>query len=181
MDKYFWREKNALFCMDKAKVYNPSPEELERELVKKLAQKVDRIDVIFDKKAREEYYKNDKKPKELKLESYTESELQALLGTQYLADFLQVLCDLCDFYKIDRNLQKIDCQNDKEIIKAIISQSVIELQCKQNIKENLQKVAGAVAMLADMLNLSHEMLEEKRIEKEKKQGSFLKGKYVEFA
>ena len=60
---YFWREKNADKCAEKWKIVKPTREELGKELILKVEQKLSRIDVVFNKTARLEYYTTDKKPK----------------------------------------------------------------------------------------------------------------------
>ena len=50
--RYFWREKNAEKCVGKYEVKTPTKKELEKELIAKLEQKIDKIDAVFNKNAR---------------------------------------------------------------------------------------------------------------------------------
>ena len=55
MEKYFWREKNADLQIGKYEVIVPTKKQLFDELIKKLHEKVEMIDVIFDKEKRQQY------------------------------------------------------------------------------------------------------------------------------
>ena len=49
MKKYFWREKNANNYIGKCNIVVPTSDELFKEIIKKFEEKLEMIDVIFDK------------------------------------------------------------------------------------------------------------------------------------
>ncbi len=65
--------------------------------------KLDRVEIIYNKDARRKYWEQDEKPKKIKLEDYSEEELQQLIGMNVVVDFLQLIHNLCQFNKIDFN------------------------------------------------------------------------------
>lgn len=176
--KYFWREKNAMGCAGKGEILNPTKEELEKELVSKLWQKLDRIEIIFDKNARKQYWEQDEKPKKIKLEDYSEEELQQLIGMNVVVDFLQLIHDLCQFYSVSFNSFKRQPQNlDIEGIKVVLRENIGHVGSK-NIEITLSNIYNLILSLMKILNLNYDIVENKRLEKEKKQGNFYNGKYV---
>ena len=120
--KYFWREKNAIMCIGKFQVFEPTVQELEKELILKFEQKLNRINIIFDKNARKAYYQQDKKPKQ-DITGLTEKQIQQKLGLRVVVDFFQLIKDLCNFYEIDIKTEKIDYYFSNDEIKTIIKTS----------------------------------------------------------
>lgn len=179
MEKYFWREKNANFFLGKNEVIEPTKEELERELILKFAQKLDRIDVIFDRNAREDYFINDKKPKP-NIENMSESEIQQKIGLNVVVDFIQVVRDICEFYKYDFKKLSSKSHNKitKEEIKRNIKNDINNLFIRQDIFDRINDIYQNAIYLANLLNLDLELIEQTRKEKEEKQGNFFNGKYV---
>ena len=177
--KYFWREKNAENCKTKGLVIMPTKDELKAELTKKLWQKLDRVNLIFDKKARLDYWEKDEKPKNYKLEDYSEEELQRKIGANVAVDFLQLVRDLCQFYGIkilNKNLPKSNLSLDE--IKIDLKDNIMLLEKEITIEKAIRNIFKITISLINLLNLDFEKVEHMRKEKEEKQGSFLNGKYV---
>lgn len=180
MEKYFWREKNADSCVGKGQIILPTSEELERELILKLDQKLGRMTFIFDKKAREEYFKL-KKPKRINIENLSEEETQRVVGKNVIVDFMQIIMDLCGFYKIDiKTLKNKDQTMEKEEIFAKIKEGIDNLLLKKKINPSIEIIYNCNVALANMLGLDLNDIEMQRKAVEQKEGSFLKGKYVLF-
>lgn len=176
--RYFWRERNALSCAGKGIISNPTKKELEKELILKLWQKLDRIEIIFDINARRKYWEQDKKPKKFKLEDYSEEELQQMIGMNVVVDFLQLIHDLCQFYSVSFNSFKRQPQNlDIEGIKVALKEN-IGLVGSKNTEITLSNIYNLILSLMKILNLNYDIVENKRLEKEKNQGNFYNGKYV---
>lgn len=175
--KYFWREKNADACMGKGKVFEPTREELKAELVAKLRQKLDRVDVIFDKAARKNYWETDEKSKSFNLEDFSEEELQRKIGLNVVVDFLQLTRDLCQFYEIELRRQNPN-KLSVEDIKKQYEINIKSLDDESEIQSSVENILRTTISLMNLLGLAFEDVEQKRKEKEEKQGSFYKGKYV---
>ena len=181
MKKYFWREKNADSCKGKGQIILPTREELERELILKLEQKLGRMALIFDKEARMEYFLKDKKPKRIKIDDLSEEEIQRVLGKNVIIDFLQVLMDLCNFYEIDFNtLSSCPQKIAKEGISAKIKENIDNLLSNKKIKQSIEQIYTANIALANLLKLDLNDIEKQRKIIEQKEGCFFKGKYVVF-
>ena len=175
--RYFWREKNALSCIGKGKIINPTKEELGEELILKLWQKLDRVEIIYNKDARRKYWEQDEKPKKIKLEDYSEKKLQQLIGMNVVVEFLQLIHDLCQFNKIDFNALKKQPQNlNFNEVKQELRINIEKID--GNIKIALNNILNIILSLINLLNLNYDIVEKKRLEKEKKQGNFYNGKYV---
>lgn len=177
MQKYFWREKNADKFLGKYEVYSPTKEELERELILKLEQKLNRIDVIFDKNARESYFQNDKKPK-IDISNLTEVQIQRKIGERVIIDFIQIARDLSNFYGFawpDKQTFRIKSVDD---IKTNIQQDINHLKLKQNQQKAIRDIVVCALTFAILLELDIEKIIKTSLEIEEKEGSFLKGKYV---
>lgn len=177
--KYFWREKNAENCKTKGIVITPTKNELKAELTKKLWQKLDRVNLIFDKKARLDYWEKDEKPKNYKLEDYSEEELQRKIGANVAVDFLQLVRDLCQFYGIkilNKNLPKSNLSLDE--IKIGLKDNIMLLEKQIDIENAIKNIFELTISLINLLNFEIKKVESMRKEKEEKQGGFLHGKYV---
>ena len=85
MEKYFWREKNANYYLEKCQVLTLSNEELFEEIIKKFEEKLDMINAIFDKEKRNDYLK--KKNKSIPSET-PELIVKQKIGTRVIVDFL---------------------------------------------------------------------------------------------
>lgn len=84
MNRAFWREKNANYYLEKCQVLSLSNEELFEEIVKKFEDKLEMINVIFDKEKRNEYLK--KKNKSISSET-PETIIKQKIGTRLIVDF----------------------------------------------------------------------------------------------
>lgn len=180
---YFWREKNALRLADRFKVYDPSREELENELVLKVEQKLSRIDVVFDAGARAEYYEKDKKPKK-SLAGLNEKQIQQLLGTRVAVDFLQLCFDLADFYGVDKNFtynaENLSVEKLKKKVKTVVESLKSKNKSKEDRKMRIENLFGCARELASLCDVSWEEVETEQLKKEEEEGSFVKGKYVDY-
>ena len=185
MEKYFWREKNADKFVGRYEVIVPTKEELEKELILKFEQKLGRIDIIFDKNAREKYYREDKKPKEIKLEGLTEEEIQQKIGLNVVVDFLQVVYDFSKFKGVNFEILlsknfKTPRKRSAEKIKSSIQKTIEDLKAKNNVNEALLQIYFSSRALAKLLKLDFGEVYKKQQEKQEVQGNFLNGKYVIF-
>ena len=180
MKRYFWREKNADLFLGKNEVILPTREELEEELVKKLAQKVERLIMIYNKKARELYFSKDEKANDIKLENLSEKEIQKIIGFNVAVDFLQLIKDLCLFYniKVEKPLKGNQIANSFEELATDIYKQIENLLKKTQVVDSIQAIYNSIFTLSEMLDLSFNEIEEQQIKREEKQGSFYKGKYV---
>ena len=179
--KYFWREKNAKSCAGQAKIVEPTREELEQELILKVEQKLSRIDVVFDPKAREQYYLTDKKPKK-NLDGLSEKEIVGLLGKRVAVDFLQLCFDLADFYGLNKNFvtkpEKVTVEELKIKVKSVVEN--LQNGRKGEKKMQVEKLFGCARDMASLCDTSWEDVETLQAEKEVEEGSFYQGKYVIF-
>lgn len=177
MKKYFWREKNADKFIGKNEVIVPTKSELEQELILKLEQKRNRMIMIFDKKAREEYFGHDEKPKEFKLEDYEEEEIQKMIGYNCAVDFLQLVYDMCTFYNYKAKPYEIKSYQTFDSINEQMKETINNLKTNPNFKE-VTTIYSLTTSLIRLLNLDYKKVEARRKELEEKQGTFFKGKYV---
>lgn len=178
MERYFWREKNALKFKDILRVWDPSKEELECELSLKLLQKLEKIDIIFDKQKRLEFVASSRK-KIQSFEGLNEGEIEKKIGLGVIVDFFQLINDISNFYNIDFIVANSSLiENDIGTIKHKIGDAIDRIKKKDRILSNLQKIYEMVCCLANILNLSSRDIEKEMQRKELKEGSFLKGKYV---
>lgn len=178
---YFWREKNATRCAGKARIVEPTREELEKELILKLEQKLNRIDAVFDAKAREECFWADKKPKK-NLDGMSEKEIIRLLGKNLAVDFLQLCFDFADFYELSKNFkskdEKVGIVDLKRKVETILEN--LKGGRKEDLKMQIENLFGCSRETASLCDASWESVESLQVEKEEEQGSFLHGKYVFF-
>lgn len=173
MIKHFWREKNANYYLDKNEVIIPTNEELFEELVKKFVEKLQMINVIFDKEKRNEYLS--KKNKSIPEET-PEIAIQQKIGTRVIVDFLQLTKDMSELknYNLNFSYEKKDIGKD-DIYKSI-EIAINNLQYKT--EDSLMKIHKNIGYLIHLLSLSYDKIEEERQRVEEKEGSFLKGKIV---
>jgi len=174
MEKYFWREKNANYYLEKCQVLSLSNEELFEEIVKKFEDKLEMINVIFDKEKRNEYLK--KKNKSISSET-PETIIKQKIGTRLIVDFLQLIKDLSFLKKINITFSETETniKNEFEIYNSL---KIEILNLKTNTNKSLNKIFNIVLYFIRFLSLDYDKLEIKRKEIEGKEGSFLKGKIV---
>ena len=165
MIKYFWREKNANIYVGKNEVVDPNKEELFDELVKKNEEKLQMLNVIFDKGKRIEYLT--KKSKTIPIGT-PEIAVQQKIGTRVIIDFLQLIYDICELKGLKQNFSYEFILRTKEAIE--------ELKNKTN--DSLVLIHKNIMSLIGILSLSYNNLEQERQKIEEKEGSFLKGKFV---
>lgn len=177
--RYFWREKNADKFLGRFKVERPDRQSLERELILKLEQKLGRLDVVFDKEAREKYYQNDPKPKK-SLEGLTEKEIVRLLGTNLAVDFLQLCFDFCDFYGFDKLFESSAKGLTLGEVKGNLNRIIEDLKNGTNKEEQMENLFGCAVETAGLSDAMWEDVEALRSEKEEDEGTFFNGKYVDF-
>lgn len=172
--KKFWREKNADYYLDKAKVIVPNKEELYESIIEKFEEKIFMLDVIFDESARSKYLIE--KSKEIPVGTSI-FEIQQKIGIRVIVDFLQLINDLSQFIgrKVSVNEIEITKCSAKEI-KENIAKYVLSL--KENTVAKLEKIYINILCLSKLLKLDFRELEKERIVIEEKEGSFYKGKYV---
>lgn len=175
---YFWREKNAEKCAGKCKVVEPTREELGKELILKVEQKLSRIDVVFDKTARLEYFTTDKKPKK-SLEGLSEKQIINLLGTRVAVDFAQLYFDFCDFYGLEKQDVKNEFENlDEGNLKIEVGKIINDLKNGKNLDFSVQKLLMTAKQIAKLCGATWRDVCLLREQKEVEEGSFFRGKFV---
>ena len=175
MKKYFWREKNAEFQIGKFEVVAPTSEQLFDELVKKIYEKIEMIDVIFDENQRRFYLR--KKGKIID-DNIPEIVIQQKIGTRVIVDFLQLVKDVCELKSIK---VKSTCRHnkiEKEKIKLTLENAILELKTNDRIEIGIDLIYDVILSLAETLSLKYEVLEMERQKVEDLEGSFYNGKYV---
>ena len=175
---YFWREKNADKCAEKWKIVKPTREELGKELILKVEQKLSRIDVVFNKTARLEYYTTDKKPKK-SLEGLSEKQIINLLGTRVSVDFAQLYFDFCDFYGFEKQEVKNEFENlNVSDLKIEVGEIISDLKNGKDLVFSVQKLLMTAKQIANLCGATWKDVCFLREQKEEEEGSFFKGKYV---
>lgn len=173
LKKYFWREKNANNFIGKCNIVVPTSDELFEEIIKKFEEKLEMIDVIFDKTKRNEYLskKNKTIPK-----GTPEFVIQQKIGSRVVIDFLQLVKDLCNLKNIKIDFPNIANSKSKEEIYLSMKNAISNL--KTIIKDSLVIIYENILNLTNILSLNYETLEAERQKVEEKEGSFYKGKIV---
>lgn len=177
-EKYFWREKNADKFIGKYEVIKPTRSELINEISAKLAQKVEKIVYIFDKKQRNLFLSKANKPLDFDVTNKTEKEVQTILGENLIVDFLQLARDASKFFNLD--FDNFSNTSNKHVtykqIKKNLETSISNLL--DSPKSSIQNIVTSALSLANILELNTNKIEELRVKKEQKQGNFFNGKYV---
>lgn len=176
MNIKFFREKNAL-SIKNAKIVNPSKDELNDFLIKKLIEKANHIETIYDNQLRNNYLK--KKDKFEIANKHTEEYVKKFLAQRLSVDLFQLLNDMCLNYDI-----KINFDNNKNL-------SYNELEIRENILKICEDINGKKAIYNKMknllnlfvcylkiYNLSLKTIKANMIEVENKEGNFYNGKIV---
>ena len=173
LKKYFWREKNANCFIGKCEIIVPTSNKLFEEIIKKFEEKLEMIDVIFDKTKRAEYLskKNKTIPKE-----NPELVIEQKIGSRVIVDFLQLVKDLFHLKNIKIDFPNIASSKSKEEIYLSMKDAISNL--KTNTKNSLIIIYENILSLTNILSLNYEMLEVERQKVEEKEGSFYKGKIV---
>lgn len=171
--RYFWREKNANSFIGKCKVLGLTQSELFEEIIKKFYEKLDMINVIFNKTKREEYlYKKNK----IITENTPEIEIRQRIGTRVIIDFLQLIKDLCDLKHIKLKAASSESGKNKDEIYLAISGAISNI--KSNTEDSLLTIYKNILNLIDLLLLNYMDIEIERQKVEEKEGSFYNGKIV---
>ena len=173
LKKHFWREKNANNFIEKCDIVVPTSDELFEEIIKKFEEKLEMIDVIFDKIKRNEYLS--KKNRTI-LKETPELVIEQKIGSRVVIDFLQLIKDLCNLKNIKINFPNIASSKSKEEIYLSMKNAIFNL--KTNTKDSLIIIYENILNLTNILSLNYEMLEVERQKVEEKEGSFYKGKIV---
>ena len=173
MEKYFWRERNADKFINEFSVIQPTKQELFDEIVKKFYEKLEMINVIFDKTKRKEYLS--KKNKTIP-ENIPEIVIQQKIGTRVIVDFLQLIKDMCELKNLQLNLLNENSHKSKEEIIISIENSIKNIE--QQAQESLIQIFYEILNLTKLLSLNYDKIECERQKVEEKEGSFYKGKFV---
>jgi len=174
MEKYFWREKNALCFLNQFKIKTPNKNELVDEIIKKFNEKLEMINVIFNKEKRNDYLK--KKNKSIPSET-PELLVKQKIATRVIVDFLQLIKDLSDLKNINITFGKTETniKNEFEIYNSL---KIEILNLYANTNKSLNNIFNIILFLIRLLSLNYDKLEIERKEIEEKEGSFLKGKII---
>lgn len=173
MVKHFWREKNANIYIGENEVLVPNEQELFEELIKKFEEKLQMVNVIFDKEKRAEYLT--RKNKTIPVGT-PEIIIQQKIGTRVVVDFLQLIKDTCELKGFKQNFSNEFISQTKEEICSSIKLAIEELNTKTN--DSLALIHKNTMSLIKILALSYDKIEEERQKIEEKEGSFFKGKFV---
>lgn len=173
MGKYFWREKNASIFIDKHEIIMPNKKELFVELVEKLEEKLQMINVIFEKEKRQEYLTKKNKTTQ---KGMSELVIQQKIGTRVIIDFLQLIYDICKLKEIQIYFSYKQTSQTKEGIYNSIKTSIKNLQ--KDLENNLIIIYTSIMSLIKILSISYNKIEEERLKIEEKEGSFFNGKIV---
>ena len=173
MAKYFWREKNAEFYIDKYEIIVPSKQQLFVEIKNKFEEKLEMSDVIFDTAKRNEYLA--KKNKNLPA-NVSEFAIQQQIGTRVIVDFLQLIKDMSEL----NDFSVIFNHNEQpKIYKEIYASIKTAISNFDNgLLDSLQQIYDSIFSLINLLELSYENIEKQRKSIEEKEGSFYNGKIV---
>lgn len=173
MEKYFWRERNADKFINEFSVIQPTKQELFDEIVKKFYEKLEMINVIFDKTKRNEYLS--KKNKTIPAGT-PELAIQQKIGTRVIVDFLQLVKDICYLKNIKLDSPNLKNFKSKDDIYFSINSAILNLA--NQTKNSLTIIFENILNLINLLSLDYDILEIERQKVEEKEGSFYKGKFV---
>ena len=172
MEKYFWREKNADSLIGEYEVVVPTNEQLFDELIKKMYEKAEMIDVIFNKEKRLKYLQSKGKVVD---DNILEIVIQQKIGSRVIVDFMQLTLDICSAKNIKfQELNNIKLEKEK--IKDYIIEALSNI--REEFDNSVSKICGAYICLAEILQLNITNLEMERQKIEDKEGTFYKGKFV---
>lgn len=171
--RWFWREKNANIYIEKNEVVVPNKQELFEELVKKFEEKLQMINIIFNKEKRSEYLA---KKNKIIPEGTPEIIIQQKIGTRVVIDLLQLIKDTCELKGFKQDFSHVLISQTQEEIYNSIKLAIEELKSKTN--DSLIIIHKNIISLIEILSLSYDNLEQERQRIEEKEGSFLKGKFV---
>lgn len=172
----FYREKNAKSIKD-AKKRVPSRQELIENLILKLKEKTNHIEVIKNKSLRDEYLK--KKNKYEQSLEVSEEKIISLLMERVSIDIYELLITLSKIINI-----KLSFENKKTKVTNTINKNMLKLISNlynDSLKNDaLQKIANVFTCLLKNYNFSLEHIEKQMKCVIKKEGSFEKGLLVFF-
>lgn len=170
----FYREKNAK-SIKAAKKRLPTHQELIENLILKLKEKVNHIEVIKNKQLRDEYLK--KKNKYELSQNMKESEIISLLMERVLVDIYELLITLSKIFNIKINFES------KKIINNINTNMLNELAkiYNESLKNDaIKNLSNILSYLLFEYNFSLSHIEKQMKLIIKKEGSFEKGMLVIF-
>lgn len=170
----FYREKNAK-SIKGAKKRFPSHQELIENLILKLKEKINHIEVVKNKQLRDEYLK--KKNKYELSQNMKESEIISLLMERVLVDIYELLITLSKILNIKTNFK------NKKIINNINTNMLNELAniYNESLKNDaIQNLSNLLSYLLYEYNFSLRHIESQMKLTIKKEGSFEKGMLVIF-
>lgn len=177
MSVYFFREKNAdsFIGKDGVTVLNVSKEDLFDNIKSKLIEKVEMVNVIFEKSSRESYLKEKGKV----IDTYIpEVEVQQKIGTRVIIDFLDLIYSICKLLKVSLDTEILKEESISINFYIDLRKYVEDLCEENNIVENIQSIFDTIFFMAKYLGLKMQDLERERKEVELKEGSFYNGKLV---
>ena len=177
MSVYFFREKNAdsFIGKDGVTVLEVSGDELLRNIKNKLIEKVEMINVIFEKSSRESYLKEKGKVIDMYIPEF---EIQQKIGTRVIVDFLDLIYSLCKLLNI--SLDTTIVQDESVSINFYIDlRKYVEDLCEDNnVSENIQLIFDTIFFMSKYLGLKMQELDKERKIIEYNEGSFYNGKLV---
>lgn len=173
----FFRKKNAESIKDNYEIITPSKKELEELLRDKLAEKLQMIDVVFDKQIRERYLKRKNKVIE---RGITERQIQKQIGIRVLVDFYDLLDSLSRLkgVNLNKNTANKELLKTKTQIKNKMMEVVSMIGVRNHYEDYLNELEEALCSFANILEISHEEIQSEQKKIEEKEGSFFEGRIV---
>ena len=173
----FFRKLNAL-SIKNAKTRVPTNEELIENLVKKLAEKVYHMEVIYTKNLRDGYLK--KKNKYEYSLSLSEDKIKSLLAERLAVDFLQLFVDISKFYNIE-NTSKTPLKTKTETqIKEELEKLIPNLLTPKNVSIYIQQFYDLFESYCAVFEFDIEKIKRSQQQIQEAEGSFFEGLFVIF-
>ena len=171
----FYREHNADYFVGKTEVRFATNQELIPLLIDKFVQKVDMIDVVLDKTARQDYLV--KKNKTIP-DGATEQQIRAKIGLRVVVDFVQLVMDSCKAISVDYNSLVVTKQNINLMDTKQKLSNIVENLNSSFDKTNLESILSIVTNFAVGIGLDMDRVESERKKVEEREGNFYRGKLV---
>ncbi len=177
MEIKFFRKQNAL-SIKNVKTIIPTNKELIENLIKKLAEKVHQIEVIYTKNLRDEYLKKKNKYEEsLQL---SEATIKSLLAERLAVDLFQLFVDISRFYNI-KITSKTTPKTKTEIkIKEELQSLLNILKTSKNVSNSLKLLYDLIVEYCLIFDLNIKQIKSKQKQIEDEEGSFFEGLFVIF-
>ncbi|MBQ8426077.1 MAG: hypothetical protein IJX17_08715 [Clostridia bacterium] len=173
----FFREKNAKSIQDCIKI-TPKTHKLGDFLVKKLIEKANHIETIFDDNLRYEYLKN--KNKLEKAKNLTKKEIKTFLAKRLSVDLLQLYNDMAKYYFVTKIKTQSILDNtalnlkELEYKKSLLSLSE-EIKNSDNKDAIFNNFYNLILGYMSLFDLNFEIIEKERLNVEEKEGNFYNG------